>query len=339
MTAFVIDDHEWALMRKVDHLGRDLYIALRRRMDFATGIVGGSAGAAVSWYALREDTELEGRPGVRGCKPTEQQLRRRVAQLEKVGLVESIGNKLRLKFRLLAARTLSLAQKKAGGGSNAPQSAGKGKPDKGSGSYSQGSSVLKADTHPYSGFKTLTPPPTPSGDGHIDPAPSGQEGNPPDEKPSGRARRSSSERRQRGATADKGELAEGRSFRDLAWEERLRWPTGIEDAQRAYIARTLRGMTPEMGQRVLDEWHGAMKAKVIRGHSPWPYFNTLVRNAKELGDAWEAKYADAVAAARATALAVEASNRANDAAFLAKMAAEHAAHEQEREASMVDHAW
>lgn len=110
MTAFVIDDNEWMLMRRVDHLARDLYVALRRRMDFATGIVGDDP-AAVSWWALREDTELEGRPGVRGCKPTEQQLRRRVAQLEKVGLVESIGNKLRLKFRLLAARKLSRAQK------------------------------------------------------------------------------------------------------------------------------------------------------------------------------------------------------------------------------------
>ena len=36
MTTIAISDGEWAAMRKVDHLARDLYVALRRRMDFTT---------------------------------------------------------------------------------------------------------------------------------------------------------------------------------------------------------------------------------------------------------------------------------------------------------------
>ena len=321
MTAFVIDDQEWALMRKVDHLARDLYLSLRRRMDFATGIVGVD-GAAVSWWALREDTELEGRPGVRACKPSEQQLRRRVAQLEKVGLVEPIGNQLRLKFRLLAARKLSRDQKKVGGGSIASESGVNACPDNTSGTYSQGSSESKAGTHPFSGFKSLNPPPTPSGDGEVDPAPldAGQANNPPDVKPTERQRRAPSERRQRRTKAEKGELAEERSAREIAWETHLKWPTGIEDAQRAYIARSTLGMTEKLAQRVLDEWHGAHKAKVIKGRSPWPYFNTLLRNAKRLGDAWEAKYADQIAEARLNAIAMAASVAAGEAAHQVRVA-------------------
>lgn len=321
MTAFVIDDNEWMLMRRVDHLARDLYVALRRRMDFATGIVGDDP-AAVSWWALREDTELEGRPGVRGCKPTEQQLRRRVAQLEKVGLVESIGNKLRLKFRLLAARKLSRAQKKAGGGAIALEVAGNANADKDFEGGAKDGSEPKAGTHPSSGFKSLNPPPTPSGDGPIDPAPlgAGQESNPSDETPTEHKGLSPSEKRQRRSRAEKGELAEGRSARELAWETHLKWPTDIEDRQRAYIARSTLGMTKMLAQRVLDEWHGAHKAKVIRGASPWPYFRTLLRNAKELGDAWEAKFADQIAAARANAIAVAASAAAEEAAHQARLA-------------------
>lgn len=320
MTAFVIDDQEWALMRKVDHLARDLYLSLRRRMDFATGVVGVD-GAAVSWWALREDTELEGRPGVRGCKPSEQQLRRRISQLEKVGLVASIGSNLRLKFRLLAARTISLAQKKAGGGSIASGNDVNTSAGNDSETYSQDSSESKADTHPFSGFKSLNPPPTPSGDGEVDPDPLGavQANNPSDEKPTERQRRVPSEKRQRKAKAEKGELAEGRSAKEIAWEAHLKWPTGIADAQRAYIARSTLGMTKTLAQRVLDEWHGAYEAGVIKAKSPWPYYNRLLLNAKELGDAWEAKYADKIAAARANAIAVAASVAAGEAAHQARV--------------------
>ncbi|QYY30322.1 hypothetical protein K2O51_23420 [Cupriavidus pinatubonensis] len=322
MTAFVIDDREWVLMRKVDHLARDLYLSLRRRMDFATGIVGDGEGKAVSWWALREDTELEGRPGVRASKPSEQQLRRRVGQLEKVGLVESIGNSLRLKFRLLAARRLSHVSNKAGGGSTGPEDASNANADRALGGYAQSSSEPKADTHQGSGFKTLNPPPTPSGDGEVDPAPlgAGQANNPSDEEPTERQRRAPSERRPRRSRAEKSELAEGRSAEEIAWETHLRWPTGIADAQRAYIARSTIGMTKELAQRVLDEWHGAYEAKVIKAKSPWPYFRGLLQNAKELGDAWEAKYADQIAAARANAIAMAASVAAEEAAHQERMA-------------------
>lgn len=112
--AFVITGDEWQALAAVDHLACRLYLVLRRCMDFRTGVVGGPL-KAISWQALREHTEVPGRPGVRYFRPTEQQLRRRVEQLEKCGLLRRISEGLTLKFRMLLARTDSCVPKKPEG--------------------------------------------------------------------------------------------------------------------------------------------------------------------------------------------------------------------------------
>ncbi|XLV72733.1 hypothetical protein ACKZDW_09060 [Ralstonia syzygii subsp. celebesensis] len=118
---FLTSNAEWQALRAVDHLARDLYLALRRCMDFRTGIVGGPH-KAISWQALREDCEVPGRPGVRCYRPSEMQLRRRVEQLEKCGLVRRISVGLSLQFRMLMAKTDSSVQKKAEGGARGRKS-------------------------------------------------------------------------------------------------------------------------------------------------------------------------------------------------------------------------
>lgn len=153
---FLTTDQEWRALRYVDHLARDLYLSLRRDMNFKTGIVGGPE-KGISWQSLREDTEVPGRPGFKGIKPSEQQLRRRAQQLEQFGLVRAISGKLRLKFRLLLAYTDTHAQNKAGGSAIALKGDRKARPDKRSKGYAQGNNGPKADTHQESG-KTYTLP-------------------------------------------------------------------------------------------------------------------------------------------------------------------------------------
>lgn len=330
MTTIAISDGEWAAMRKVDHLARDLYVALRRRMDFTTGIVGGPH-AAVSWWALREDTELEGRPGVKACKPTEQQLRRRVGQLEKVGLVQPIGTKLRLRFRLLLAHTGSFVQKKAGGGAVGGGDAGKAKRGKATRAYPQGSSMRKADTHQESG-KTVTHP-NPS---HVPegletseyPAPhacgAGGELDPQQLPDPGQ--RLSEERQQGAAGGGDGpaaRLAVEGAGSTVVWREDLHWPVGLSVEQRAYLARTLAPVGETLAQRVLDEWRGALAAGGIK--DPWAYFHGLLRNAKEQGDAWVTVHADRIAKAREIVRQRQAQQAADDAAFQVRVEAAGAA--------------
>lgn len=161
----LINNEEWQHLRAVDHLARDLYHAIRKRMDFRTGIVG-DIKARVSWQGFREDTEVIGRPGVKTIKPSEAQLRRRVAQLAKAGLIEVISTDQYLRFRLLLATRLSRAPKKAvGPPSGLPVPANQG-PAQGSGVIHNESSA-KADTHQESPVNTLKPtPPNPPVPGH-----------------------------------------------------------------------------------------------------------------------------------------------------------------------------
>ncbi len=160
---FLTSNDEWQALRSVDHLARDLYLALRRCMDFRTGVVGGPH-KAISWQALREDVEVPGRPGVRSYRPSEQQLRRRVEQLEKCGLLRRIGSALTLQFRMLMARTDSCVQKKADRGATGPAKVAK----RNGGAVEQGvrktRSRAKADTHLDTG-ETIKPPTHPCGAG------------------------------------------------------------------------------------------------------------------------------------------------------------------------------
>ncbi|MDR3382295.1 hypothetical protein [Cupriavidus basilensis] len=362
MSTFVIDDREWGAMRMVDHLARDLYTALRRSMDYATGVVGGPA-KAISWWSLREDTELPGRPGVKAYKPSEQQLRRRMVQLEKVGLVRSIGSKLRLKFKLLLARTSSFVQKIADTGARVSGAARKPKPVKRSPGYAQGNNEPKAGTHLVSdktktqpeppldsdaGGATLNPPPHACGAGGEQNPPSppaeaqqlaaednpaagaaetgldlaphayGAGGEPDPQMAPTEAQRLSEERQwyiQGGGDGPPAQLAGGQGFE---WQDDRAWPVRLDVSQRRRLRRELDGLASKtLGQRVLDELRGAMRATVVK--DPWAYFHRLLREAKKKGDAWVTVYAEKIAADREIVRQTMARQKAEDAAFAATL--------------------
>lgn len=92
-----------------------LYICLRRRMDFETGLVG--AEKEVSWWALREDMFVEfaqGRRRDESGTPTEKMVRNKVERLVSIGLVESRTSYRKLVFFLPMAHKGQLRLKKVG---------------------------------------------------------------------------------------------------------------------------------------------------------------------------------------------------------------------------------
>lgn len=307
---FLTSNAEWQALRAVDHLARDLYLALRRCMDFRTGIVGGPA-KAISWQALREDCEVPGRPGVRCFRPTEQQLRRRVEQLEKCGLVRRISVGLSLQFRMLMAKTDSCVQKKAGGGARGEKKPKQPSTGAGGRGLSTSGKVRKADTHPNPG-KTTNPssPPfdalTDEDGADLNPSPPADASMPMADvehvhRPS--------EQRCRNAESvgdgPAGQLAEGQQGEGPLSSPVLAWPARIALHERAAYAHQLAGLPYAVRQRVLDEWAGAMDTgKIVK---PGKFFESLIAKARSQG--WLPDHADAVAArraqARSAAVAVE----------------------------------
>ncbi len=92
-----------------------LYVCLRRRMDFETGLVGAENG--VSWWALREDMFVEfaqGRRRDESGTPTEKLVRNKVERLVSIGLVESRTSYRRLVFFLPMAHKGQIRLKKVG---------------------------------------------------------------------------------------------------------------------------------------------------------------------------------------------------------------------------------
>lgn len=308
MSLYVITNHEEEALRGLPHLAQLLYYKLRARMNFRTGIVGDVADRAVSWLALREDLDAWGGPGVKRDLPSEDRVRRAMGHLIRKGLVASIGSKLLLRFRLLKAKTVSLAPKKPAGPTTGHGSGRKGKPVKAQQAYPQGNSEREAATHKDQGNFLKPTPPTPSGlrpdgDGDIDPsAPAAlPDDNPPDETPGAVCRQQLSEERHEHGSVGGRRPSAGRSDEgakpDVSWERHLDWPTGVTQRQRAYMVRSRGGLTSIMFQRVLDEWQGATRAGVVK--NAWPYFNRLLKSAKAQGEAWETIYAAQVAEDRA----------------------------------------
>lgn len=297
--AFVITGEEWQALAAVDHLACRLYLVLRRCMDFRTGVVGGPI-KAISWQALREHTEVPGRPGVRYFRASEQQLRRRVEQLEKCGLLRRISEGLTLKFRMLLARTDSCVQKKAGGGARGEKKPGKASRGAGSRQGGAGRRSAKADTHPFPG-NTSNPSSPPrlrqweeedrddlQTEPDFDAVASGsveRQGHRLSEQPG----------RDAGAAGDgpAGRLADGEAA-ERPWSPVLVWPRRIPMHERAAVAHQLAGLPHDRRQRVLDEWAGSMDGGQIR--RPWLFFESLVAKASRPG--WVPEFADRVRAAR-----------------------------------------
>lgn len=299
---FLTSNAEWQALRAVDHLARDLYLALRRCMDFRTGIVGGPH-KAISWQALREDCEVPGRPGVRCYRPTEQQLRRRVEQLEKCGLVRRISVGLCLQFRMLMAKTDSCVPKKAGGGARGEKKPKQPSASAGGRGLSTSRSSRKADTHPNPG-KTTNPssPPfdalTDEDGADFEPSPPADASMPMTGAEHGHQ---PSERRHRdaesGGDGPAGQLAECQQGAGPQWSPLLAWPQRIPLHERVAYAHQLAGLPHVLRQRVLDEWVGAMDTgKIVK---PGKFFESLIGKAHSPG--WLPDHADAVAARRAQA--------------------------------------
>ncbi len=303
-----------------------LYVgAIRPRMDYKTGVVGRRV--RLSYQALKEWTERAGRSGVRFLAHDKSKIQRMLARLEHLGLLRKVGRRGDLVFACPLADTDSRDQKQADTESIQVDRPVKPKPRKASRDLSTRRKNRQADTHQVSG-KTLNPtPPTPSrlrrdGDGEIDPpTPAAREEDSPDATPIGTHAQQLSEQRhepaKRGGRGPSARRSDEEVAADIAFEKHLKWPRGLPHHQRAFIARTSRDLGPVLAQRVLDEWHGAKQAGIVG--RDWPYFNSLVRAAKEQGDAWETVYAEQVAADREHALQQLAAQAAREQQFGAEI--------------------
>ncbi|QDQ26717.1 hypothetical protein FNU76_10265 [Chitinimonas arctica] len=112
MSAFVITFVEWEALSGIPDLAFRVYISLRRRMNFKTGRVG-IAPARLSWQALAEDCETEGRQGRAFDKPSVDKLRYAVKQLLARGLLIDQKGSGSLVFLLPLARTVVVRSKEA----------------------------------------------------------------------------------------------------------------------------------------------------------------------------------------------------------------------------------
>lgn len=313
-----------------------LYVgALRPRMDFKTGVVGRRV--RISYRALREWTERAGRSGVKFLAHDKSKLQRMLARLQQIGLLRCLGGPYELVFMCPLADTDKCVQKEADTKPIDLRKPGKPNKSKASRDAKGGEEKPQAATHQESGNTLNPPPPTSSGlrpkeDGSIDPpAPAAQEvGNPKiDETPIDPHGQQLSEQRHENVDGGGERPSAGRSDEgakpEVSWGAHLHWPTGINGRQRAYIARRLTEVRERFRQPVLDEWHGATVAGVVQ--KPWPYFNGLLRNVKELGEAWQAMYADEIAEAREAVRRRMAEQDARERAHAARIEAEVAASE------------
>lgn len=123
MPALLLTEREQDALSGLPHLAIVLYLALRRRMDYRTAIVGAAVG--VSWQALTEDAYVEPGRGEVQRAPGREAVRRGAAWLVRAGLVEMRSNaaQARLVFFLPMASTLSRAR-------NQPDRNPTGEPDR-----------------------------------------------------------------------------------------------------------------------------------------------------------------------------------------------------------------
>lgn len=113
MPVFQINDDEREALRGLPMLSREIYVfGLRPFMDYSTGIVGARRG--VSWKSIAEELYVEPHQGIKGGEPTEKELRRALAWLQKVELLSENMAERRLIFELLKASRDKSARNKVG---------------------------------------------------------------------------------------------------------------------------------------------------------------------------------------------------------------------------------
>lgn len=110
---FQINEDEREALRGLPMLAREIYfLGLRPFMDYASGVVGVKRG--ISWKSIAEELYVEPHQGIKGGEPTEKELRRALAWLQKEGLVGPNQADRRLVFELLLATRDKSVSKKVG---------------------------------------------------------------------------------------------------------------------------------------------------------------------------------------------------------------------------------
>lgn len=124
MPAILLTEAELHALKGLPHPAIALYLALRARMDFRTGIVGAPVG--ISWQALVEDLYVEPHSGPVQRSPGREAVRRICGWIERAGLVVLRSNaaQAQLLFLLPKAKLLSRAR-------NHPDRNPTGYPDRG----------------------------------------------------------------------------------------------------------------------------------------------------------------------------------------------------------------
>jgi len=111
--AIKLNNAELERLRGVRHEVFVLYVRLRERMDYATGLVGQRHGCGVSWQGLREDLYVEPHKGYESGSPSKDALRRMGAALVRLGLLLNLSVGKRLIFKCVLADADYSAKNKA----------------------------------------------------------------------------------------------------------------------------------------------------------------------------------------------------------------------------------
>jgi hypothetical protein len=107
-------------------------------------------------------------------------------------------------------------------------------------------------------------------------------------------------------------LSEEGSRPAVEWRDELAWPANLRGEDRRYLAEVLAPLGEALGQRVLDEWRGCIKAGGVSDE--WAYFHALLRKAQKQGEAWRTDHAEKISQAREQAKrTAEAQKRADEA--------------------------
>jgi len=100
----VLTAEEYAALDGQPCAVRWLYVVIRKRMDFSTGLAGAKAGAGISWQAFREELYVDpGRGIVDSGAPSKTAVRRMAERLANAGLIRNESKGKRLVIRCLMA--------------------------------------------------------------------------------------------------------------------------------------------------------------------------------------------------------------------------------------------
>lgn len=166
MADIILTSDEQAALMGLSYLPIVLYVmAIRPRMDFATGFVGVTVG--VSWQALGEWCYIEPHSGIKSGSPDRSSIRRAAETLERAGLLSINSSGKRLIFKCNLAKRDNCARKKpdtnpthqTGTQADTPKAAPLLGESTKRDTQADTPKTAQADTHPLSDIYTPIPPP------------------------------------------------------------------------------------------------------------------------------------------------------------------------------------